>query len=74
MSNNNYLFPASLAVVLASLPTSSKSDVGDLTFSAGLGYTQTPSKLDSFVKNEVRVYDASMPGTTDFVVINHHPK
>ena len=72
MSNNNILVSASLAAVLVTLPLPSKAEQGDLTYSVGLGYTQTPSGIDSFAADEVRVYDASMPGTTDFVAINHH--
>ncbi len=63
-----------LATLLATLPTAPKAAETDETFKFTLGaaYMQTPSgDLDKFARDEVAVYDASMPGTTDFVKIGH---
>ncbi len=63
-----------LATLLATLPTAPKAAETDETFKFTLGasYMQTPSgDLDKFARDEVAIYDASMPGTTDFVNISH---
>ncbi len=73
MSNNNTFASMALTAVLASIPSFARAEAGDFTFSAGLGYTQTPTGgLDKFAYDELKVYNDSMPGTTGFASINHH--
>ncbi len=71
--NNRYRDTIALSSLLLTAPTISHSKQDQFKFGLGISYTQTVTgELDKFAHDEVSIYNASMPGTTEFVRINHH--